>query len=333
MRIVLWLVVAITVVWSGYWVVVSQGIERSGAAWFADRANQGWVAEYDTLDTRGYPYRFDTVLDNLTLADPGTGVVWTAPRFEIAALSYQPQHIIALFPASQTLASPLEKLTITNDDMRASVRFRAGTSLPLEQSTAELSNVTVSSDKGWETTLAKGLAAVRRVPASDAEYDIYFNATDLRPNDALRLGIDPSGRIPDTFQTLTLDATVSFDKPWDRFAIETARPQPTKINLKDFDAKWGRLELKAVGELAIDDAGTPEGRITIKATNWREIVTLGEATGLIPEAFVPTVNRMLEVMAGLSGPAHTIDTPLTFANGRVSLGPLPLGPAPVFRLR
>ncbi|MEO0894751.1 MAG: DUF2125 domain-containing protein [Pseudomonadota bacterium] len=93
------------------------------------------------------------------------------------------------------------------------------------------------------------------------------------------------------------------------------------------------MEIRAVGTLSIDVEGTPEGRITLKATNWREIINLGEATGLLPEPFVPTVNRVLELMAGMSGPSHTIDTPLTFANGRVSLGPLPLGLAPKLRLR
>ncbi|WP_147125857.1 DUF2125 domain-containing protein [Shimia ponticola] len=333
MRIVLWLVAAIVALWSLYWVVVSQSIERSAAAWFADRTAEGWVAEYDALNTRGFPYSFDTKVETLTLADPATGVVWAAPTFEVLAKSYQPNHIVAVFPPSQTLASPAEKLTISADDMQASVSFRAGTSLPLQQTTATLKQAKVSSDKGWETTLDQGLFAINRTDASDAEYEVTFTATNLRPNDALRLGVDPSGRIPDTFQTFTLDAVVSFDKPWDRFAVERARPQPTKIDLKDFDAQWGQLELRAVGTLDIDAQGTPEGRITIKATNWREIVTLGEAMGLLPETIIPTVNRVLEVMAGLSGPPHTIDTPLTFANGRVSLGPLPLGPAPKLQLR
>jgi len=333
MRIVLWLIVAIVGLWSAYWVVVSQGIERSAAAWFADRANEGWVAEYDALETSGFPYTFDTRIEALTLADPSTGVVWAAPSFEVLAKSYQPNHIVAVFPPSQTLASPRERLTIDTETMRATVRFRAGTSLPLQETTVTLDQVTLGSDKGWETQLDGGLAAITRTDAAHPEYDILFTASNLRPNDVLRLGVDPAGRIPDTFQTFNMNAAVQFDRPWDRFSIERARPQPTRIDLQDFDAKWGQLELRAVGTLDIDASGTPEGRITIKATNWREIINLGEATGLIPEPFIPTVNRVLELMASMSGPAHTIDTPLTFANGRVSLGPLPLGPAPKLRLR
>ncbi|MEM1301740.1 MAG: DUF2125 domain-containing protein, partial [Pseudomonadota bacterium] len=247
MRIVLWLVAAIVGLWGLYWVVVSQSIERSTAAWFADRTAQGWVAEYDSLGTSGFPYGFDTVLEGVTLADPRTGVVWAAPSFQVLAKSYQPNHIDAVFPSTQTLASPREKLTIAASDMQAQVRFRAGTSLPLQQTTATLDQVTLTSDRGWETTLDSGFADITRTTSPSAEYAITFEASNLRPNDVLRLGVDPAGRIPDTFQTFRMRATIGFDRPWDRFSVERARPQPTSIDLQDFDAKWGQLEIRAVG--------------------------------------------------------------------------------------
>ncbi|MEM6729385.1 MAG: DUF2125 domain-containing protein, partial [Pseudomonadota bacterium] len=74
-------------------------------------------------------------------------------------------------------------------------------------------------------------------------------------------------------------------------------------------------------------------RLTIKATNWREIISIGQALGTIPDGMVTTITRALEVLASLSGPPNTIDVPLSFQRGFVSLGPLPLGPAPKLRLR
>jgi len=333
MRIILGLIIAATVVWFGYWFVVGQGLERSGRAWFAERQTEGWVAEYESLETTGFPYRFDTTLQSYTLADPSTGVVWTAPEFTITALAYRPNHIIALFPDRQVFASPFERLTVDSEDMRASVRFAPNTALALENTTAELAGVTVSSDAGWDVALEQGLFAIRRTDAATNAYDIFFDAGNLKPNEALRLGIDPQGRIPDVFEKLTLDAETTFTAPWDRFAVEQARPQPTRINLRDFDAKWGRLELRAVGSVDIDATGIPEGKITIKATNWREILTLAEATGAMPSSFLPLAETMLKALANASGPPNTIDVPLTFQRGRVTLGPLPLGPAPKLILR
>ncbi|MEM1100881.1 MAG: DUF2125 domain-containing protein, partial [Pseudomonadota bacterium] len=78
---------------------------------------------------------------------------------------------------------------------------------------------------------------------------------------------------------------------------------------------------------------TPEGRVGLVATNWREILSLGAATGLIPQGVMPTATRTLEALASLSGGPNTIDLPLVFAGGTLSLGPIPLGPAPRIRLR
>lgn len=330
MRIIVWIIAIAALCWCGYWFVAASALDRGANAWFDDRRADGWQADYSDLDISGFPYRFDAMLEDVALADPETGVVWQAPEFIVTALAYQPNHVIAIFPDEQTLRSPFDTLTITSADMRASARV-GGTNVELRESTAEMGQVSVKSTQGWEITLDRGLLATRAT--GDNSYDLYFEATDLRPSDALRLGIDPQDRLPDTFETLKLDATAAFDAPWDRFAIERARPQPTRIDLKEFDARWGQLELRAVGALDIMSDGTPEGRITVKATNWREIVSIGQATGVIPDSAVRMITSGLEMMASLSGPPNTIDVPLTFQSGRMAIGPLPLGPAPKFRLR
>ena len=332
MRFILWLVVLAFLGWSGFWFLTARTIESTAGHWFDDRRVEGWAADYAALDVAGYPYRFDTRFSDLALADPGTGVVWTMPEFEVTALAYQPGHIIALFPAEQTLASPFNTLTVTNEDMRASARL-SGTTLALSESTMEMARVAATSTQGWEVTLDRGLLAARAVPDTAHVYDLYVEARDLRPSDALRLGIDRDGRLPATFETFTLDARVGFDAPWDRFAVERARPQPTQIELKEMEARWGQLELRAAGTVDVAPDGTPEGTITIKATNWREMIGIGQALGTIPESAVPSLTRALEFMSTLSGPANTLDIPLGFAGGFVTIGPIPLGPAPKLRLR
>jgi hypothetical protein len=98
--------------------------QNAGAkAWFADRSAQGWVADYDTIETRGFPSRFDTTINTLELADPRTGWAWSAPFFQVFALSYKPNHIIAVWPNEQTIATPLARANITAEDMRASAVF------------------------------------------------------------------------------------------------------------------------------------------------------------------------------------------------------------------
>ena len=127
--------------------------------------------------------------------------------------------------------------------------------------------------------------------------------------------------------------TVAFDKPWDLSAIEDARPQPRRIELKLAEARWGRLELQAAGEVTVDAAGIPTGEITVKARNWRDILRLAVDSGALPQGFAGTLEDGLALVSQMAGNPKTLDIPLGLRDGRVLLGPVPLGPAPVLRLR
>jgi hypothetical protein len=112
-----------------------------------------------------------------------------------------------------------------------------------------------------------------------------------------------------------------------------ARPQVEAIRIGDLRATWGNLDLRAAGEVTVDAEGVPTGEIVVKATNWREMLTIAEATGVVPSGLVPTIERGLSLLARLSGPPETLDAPLSFRNGLVTFGPVPLGPAPRIVLR
>ncbi len=145
--------------------------------------------------------------------------------------------------------------------------------------------------------------------------------------------LDPSGSLPDEVETLRLDAEIAFTAPWDRTAIEVARPQPTRIDLRELRASWGRLDLRAAGEVTVAADGTPEGTVAVKAENWREILELAVASGALPERLASTVERGLEALAGASGSPETLDAELTLRDGRIFYAFIPLGPAPRLVLR
>ena len=59
------------------------------------------------------------------------------------------------------------------------------------------------------------------------------------------------------------------------------------------------------------------------------LVTLNRPEAM--NALNPTI--LSELMAALEGPPNTLDAPLTFENGFISFGPIPLGPAPRIVIR
>lgn len=333
MRTLTWIVVASVALWSGYWFIGSRGIEIGLATWIDARRAEGWAADYAAINTAGYPNRFDTTITDLQLADPATGLAWTLPFFQILTLSYTPNHIIAVFPPDQTIATPFERLTLTEKVMRGSMVFVPKTSLEIDRTSFELEDLAFASTQGWTTAVEKGKFATRRSAGIDNAHDIYFQASRLTPSAAMLSFLDPGNFLPDILEGVTLDATVTFDAPWDRYALERARPQPTDIRIKTFDAGWGELNLQAAGSVTIDAGGRADGRIDIRARNWRDMLRVARDTGFVAEEFAPAIESALELLAGLSGNPETIDAPLTFRRGAMYFGGLPVGPAPRFHIR
>ncbi|MEO1139751.1 MAG: DUF2125 domain-containing protein [Pseudomonadota bacterium] len=334
MRTLLVLILVCAAAWSGYWFAGSTSANTAFERWFEDRRAEGWAAEYAKLETQGFPNRFDTTFTDVALADPDTGLAWDAPFFQVFALSYRPNHIIAVWPNEHRIATPLAKYDVESADMRASLVTRPSPGLPLERMTLTVEGLQIAQVGADQPTKATGLTlAAERSTAADSSYRLGVSADGFAPALDWRLRIDPGGSLPETLDALSLDMTVAFDKAWDISAIQDARPQPQEIKLRLAEARWGRLELQAAGEVTVDAAGIPTGDITIKARNWREILNMAVSSGALPQGFGNTLEDGLSLISQLAGNPKTLDIPLSLRNGRVLLGPVPLGPAPVLRLR
>lgn len=333
MRALLAVILLAAGLWAGYWVIGSRATLSAFERWLNARRAEGWVAETSALDVQGFPNRFDVVFQGLILADPATGLAWEAPRFQIDALSYRPNHVIAIWPDTQRIATPEQKFRLDSRDMRASLVIVPDTALALQRMTltADFLEITPEARTDGTTALSTLSLAAERLDGTD--YRLGLRAEGLTLAAPARARLDPMGRLPDRISSASADITATFDKPWDRTAIERARPQPTHIRVRLAEGRWGDLHLQAAGEVDVTPEGWPEGEITLKARNWREIVTLLRTAGVLPESLASSVETGLGMMARLKGNPDTLDIPLGFGGGRMWLGPVPLGPAPRLRLR
>lgn len=332
MKRLLVVIVVAAALWSGYWFVAAKGARAGFESWFAARRAEGWQAEYAALAIRGFPNRIDTTFDTPALADPDTGLAWEAPFFQIFALSYKPNHIIAVWPNRQQISTPHAKYEISSTDMRASLVMAPSPKLPLERSNFVAGAMAIEGP-GGATTLEGVQMGVSLQSGATMDYRFAVNADGLTPSLPGGLTLQTGGRLPQHFDALRADLSVKFDKPWDLTALEHRRPQPKTVQLKLAEAKWGGLELALAGKLEIDTQGRPTGRLTVKARNWRDIVALVRAGGWLQESWLNPIEQALSLAAQLSGNTQTLDVPLDFRNGEMSLGPVTLGPAPVIRLR
>lgn len=333
MRALLAIVVLASLGWSGWWYVNAQMRQGAIEDWLAERRADGWVAELDDLRVRGFPNRIDTVAQGLRLADPASDWSWAAPEFQILSLSYQPHHVIAVWPGTQVVASPYERVEALSESLRGSVVFAPDTTLALERAAIEIDGMAITGATGWQAAIGSAMLAVRRtdpVPATPDQtaYEVSFRSSALSLPDAWRAGIDRAGVLPETIETALVDTVQIYDRPWDRAAVEGATPRLQRVRISDLRLSWGRLDLRGQGTLDVDAEGFAEGEIELRARNWREMLEIAEASGAIGSNMSGAVRTGLELLARFSGDPDVLELPLTFADGRARLGPIGIGAAP-----
>ncbi len=325
-------VVILALVWCGWWWIAANGLERSLSAWLEQRRAVGWQADVRSIETTGFPLEITAILEAPALADPQTGVAVQASSLRLEAPAYWPGYATLIFPTDAILvATPLGRWSLTADAAIADLRLRPGAALEVE-SMALTSRPWTISDADGETLRADGLNVSAQQIAA-AQYDLSVLAPGLRPGAALRDRLRVPEDWPLTFEAFALDMDVTFDRPWDRRAIEERRPQPRQIVIRTASAEWGELQIKAAADLDVDEDGIPTGTLSLQARNWREMLALAETAGVLSAGLRAQAERGLATLAGLTGNPNAIDVQLNFAGGLVAVGFIPIGPAPRFILR
>ena len=315
------------------WGVGAMATQTAAERWIDARADEGWVAHAADVRVGGFPMAFETRFTDLELADPATGLAWFAPGFRLYQQVLRLDQLTATWPEEQIIGSPEERLTVTSSAMTATLDVQPAARFALDGMQARMSGLSVHSTLDWQMDLEAARLNVTRRADEVAVYDLDFEASSLIPPAPLRHRLDPGSLLPEAIDLATARAVVGFDAPWNMDAIEVARPQITTLSIDEINATWGDMLFRTSGNLTVTPGGVPEGELSIRAENWRAMVDLAENSGLLPSRLRPTAEAMLSVLAGMNGREEDIDATLSFSNGRVFVGPLPIGPAPSLRLR
>lgn len=312
MRALFFVVALLAALYGGYWFVGSSQVEARAREALADLRAQGWQVDYASLDTRGFPSRFDTTVTDLALASPDGRLSWEAPFLRVFALSYRPNRVIAAWPPEQSLTLAGQRLDIAAEGLRGSAAVDLSPDLPLADARLESGPMTVASAAGWELGLDRLLAAIRPAGPEPAAYDVFLEAEGLRPPAlGARLGL------------LRLDGQVTLDAPLDRTLA--APPRLLGLSLRELRLAQGAAALAATGDLAPDERGFLAGTLTLRAENWRDLLALLESAGLLVHDQAPFLAGALEELAGGQ---DDIEVPVTFRDGQVEALGLVLLQAP-----
>ena len=300
--------------WSGWWVVGRNAALSGIEAGIVAAEAQGWTIAYDDLGVAGFPNRFDTTATDLSVATPeGWGL--TAPFLQVFALSYRPNHVIAVAPHEMRVATPAGAAEIRSDDLRAS----AVTS----PSRGEIDRATVTAEaltldgRGWTVGLSSGQVAVRQAGGPET-YEIAAGLSDIRPGGPAWEAMPP-GPLPARIGAVRLDALVMLDGP----AIAGATPSFRSVDLRSLSMGWDGVRLDLSGPIRVDSDGLPSGSLTLRAEGWRDLLGMAVAAGFVTGVQEPLLAAGL---GGLSQPDGSVEIPVVLRGGVISLAGFPLGP-------
>ena len=334
MRFFVRLVVILAVLWGGWWGVASYGMGAGISAWLQDRRGEGWQAEISNLTTAGFPNQITKRLNGLALADPDSGVALTAEYIEVTANALRPGDVtITVPPSPVSFATPDGRGTLNMADGIMTLNLHPGTSLELEHLGWTAGAWQVQARDG-SLIQADALSVVMQQNQNMPNaYEISATAPQFQPGTIPRQTLRIPDNWPVTFDALNLSMDVTFDRPWDRIALEQRRPQPRKITLHLAEAAWADLRLNLAADLDVSPDGTPSGTLSIQARNWQQMLDLAVTAQILPPDWRDEAERALSALARTSGNPNTIDAKLTLRNGLISLGFLPLAPAPKLQIR
>jgi hypothetical protein len=338
MRFLKWLGVLVVLLAVGGWFGAKFAIEKGVSAWFADMAAKGMTAEKSAASVGGFPARLDLQLADVKLADPVGGAGWQAPSLRVFATTWAPWHLTAELPGQQVITLPGQTVTATSDGLVATFGSAPDMSAPLREVTLRGATLTATSDLGW--TLGADdffvtLLADDSRPAG--AYLLEFDLAPLRPDPAFLAALAavslpdlPAPDFPPQIDTITGKIGLIYSAPLNLNAAESP-PLLDRVKITGADVVWGQLALSAKGELVADAGGFAAGQVQLKLTNWDRLPALLVAAGAVKPAIAPTVGNFLKAMAADGADPAVLDLVLEMRDGRMSLGPFPLGEAPRMR--
>jgi hypothetical protein len=327
MRALLVAVLVAATLWAGYWIVGSRAMERAATDWFADQQGTPLLAQRSGLSVAGFPNRFDLTVTEPRLTETRSGIGWQAPFAQVFMMSWKPWHLIATLPQTQTITLPGQDITLTSTLAQGSLVLVPGTDLTLDRTAIAGDGIALTSTAGWQAAAASVRFGTRRAPDSATAQEVALDLTTLTPDATFRAALAPLSDLPEQIDLIRVDSVLGLTAPIDRHAAGT-RPALTDLRLREGLLRWGDLVISARGDLTAAADGTPEGRIEIRVEQWRKLIPVLIAAGLLTPENAQSLTRALDLYAQQGSDPDTLTVPMLFTKGLMSLGPLPLGPAP-----
>ena len=311
--------------WGGYWFIGAKAQEEAYASLIESSRATGWKVESQAPELIGFPNRFDTTLTDLDFQSPGGNWGWRGESFQIKALSYQPNHVIAVWPGEHVLLTPGGNASINSDQLRASVVFSAKNNLPLERLQLEGTGIALVGNPQWTANIGILNGALFQNETTATRYRLGIVLANITAPSNLTSLLGAA--LPGLISEIRLSAQLDFDREIDRHGFESGTPpKPVHAVIEPSQIIWGDSTLTIEGELSAANNGYIEGHLSFDVLGWQPLYDVfAEASTMSPTNKL-TLKRALD---GASNGQNLVFT-VYFSNGEASIGPFTIGPAPIY---
>jgi hypothetical protein len=349
------LLVALAVIWTGLWFYAVSRAESALAGWRAREAKSGRTYECGTESIGGFPFRIEVRCTKpvAEIRAKGTQAVLQGEDLVMLAQVYQPTLLIGEFKSPMTVADPgqppayVVNWSLGQSSMRGTPRAPQRGSLVFDDLVVRRPNsdAQVLNAKRLELhgRMAEGSASDNPV------IDIGLRATaasapELHPIAAAPLNAEVSA---------TVRGLADFaPKPWP-VRFRELQQRGGRIDIVNARVQQGDVIAVSTGSLGLTEGGNLDGQLqmtvvglehVLKQLDLEAIVSKGRVGSAIDklDKLLPGLGNIARknagpgILAGLDaiGKRTTLEgkpavsVPLRFVDGRVMLGPLPVGRTP-----
>lgn len=321
-----------TLVLAGGLALADWGAGQGVAVWArralagAEAAGQGGA---EAVVAAGFPTRFGVSLEGPWGADADLRPLWALKQARITAPVWAPLSWQVDLPLPQQVALRGRRFDLTGKTAGARLDLAAGRNLPVRGLDLQMQDPALT----WEAAAAPSLAARSvTITAQSAEgmgdYHVSGQLAGLAFPPGLAAALSRQAPLPDRIDSVTLRATVTFDRP---FALIAEAPAVlVALDLAQLELIWGGHRIRVSGHLTVAPDGIPEGTLTIALSDFPVWLDFALSAGLVPPERKAMLLAMGDYLARQS-PDGSVQLPLSFDKGWISLAAIPLGPAPQLR--
>src|SRR5262245_709663 len=349
------LLIALAVIWTGLWFYAASRAETAIAGWRAREAKSGRNYECGTQSISGFPFRIEVRCTEpvAELRGKGTQLVLKGADLVMLAQVYQPTLLIGEFKSPMTVADPgqppayVVNWSLGQSSVRGTPRAPQRGSLVFDNLKMQRigSDAAVLNAKRLELhfRMAEGSATNNPV------IDLGLRATAASAPELHPIAANPL----DAEISATLRGLADFaPKPWPA-RFRELQQRGGRIDIVNARVQQGETIAVSSGSLGLTENGNLDGQLQMTVVGLEHVLKQLDLEAIVSKGRVGSaIDKLDKLLPGLGGITRknagpgilvgldvlgkrttlegkpAISVPLRFVDGRVMLGPLPVGRTP-----